>query len=383
MEKLKTVVALSGTAPGSVISIFKNVKKYNVETISLCYSRQFARLYAQSKYIDKSFFVDNQRGCEGIMNFIEENLSFHDENKPLLYFTNDVSCNYIIERRDWFEDRFELVLPSSTIVRTFNNKVLADIEARKQGLKLPQTIHVGTMEDLNFVKENFKFPIILKPISVEKRSYIGFKTKIIETQELMNISEETLLSKNLLIQEYIPGDDDKSWFYLFFRDDNGTIIDCMGKKIMQVPRKNGIMAKGKTVYNENLATLARKFLADIGYHGIGGIEFKYMDNSFYFIEMSPRTEGFIAISDMAGVSLVDCSYRYLNGLENQAFQQKEGIIYYNFLKVLFERLNKREIIFLLKDIFQMIFNRRYKVDTFSLQDMSFFIKNIFKNKLYQ
>ena len=50
-----------------------------------------------------------------------------------------------------------------------------------------------------------------------------------------------------------------------------------------------------------LSIVSREFLNKINYVEIGGIEFKKHNDQYYFIEMSPRTEGFLPISDMAGV----------------------------------------------------------------------------------
>ena len=71
----------------------------------------------------------------------------------------------------------------------------------------------------------------------------------------------------------------------------------MGVKTLQSPPGNGIMAIGETQENPELMRICRDFLSRIDYKGIGGLEFKYFNGKYYFIEMSIRIDGFISISD--------------------------------------------------------------------------------------
>ena len=98
----------------------------------------------------------------------------------------------------------------------------------------------------------------------------------------------------------------------------------MGEKTLQ---SEGIMTIGTTIYDEKLAKLCRGFIEKIDYVGIGGIEVKYCNGRYYFIEMSTRTEGFVAISDMAGVSLAKAAYLDKNELLVIGDRQKEGVRY--------------------------------------------------------
>ena len=297
---MKDIVVLAGTSPWSVLSLCKCASKHKVKAFVVCVKNGWGRKYAKSCYVYRAFDTQELELDVFWERFFVEN-PFAD--RPILYVTSDYVCQIVERNRAFYEEHFDLCMASSYIVKSFIDKNLATVEASKHGLTVPLTQELHTNEDVDIICKNFAFPVIVKPVTFLDHSKAGFKTQICETESELREFVPQFLSKgiDLQCQEYIKGEDRDCVFYQFFRDKEGCVTECMGEKTLQ---NNGIMAIGTTIFDEQLAVTCRSFLKSIDYVGIGGIEFKKYNGKYYFIEMSTRTEGFLAISDMAVAPII-------------------------------------------------------------------------------
>src|SRR5690625_4028838 len=160
---------------------------------------------------------------------------------------------------------------------------------------------------------------------------------------------------------------------MFYRASDGKIWENMGRKILQSPPGGGIMAKGKVEYNKKLSDISRKFLEEIDYKGIGGIEFKYLDNRFYFIEMNVRVEAILQITENSGVPMSLASYYDFNGMNASLKKledepQQDGHVYMAFIPTMVTRIKTRNIIGLMKDLTSAIFSKNVRLNIYSRDD---------------
>lgn len=191
-----------------------------------------------------------------------------------------------------------MTFPSVEIIDIYTLKGFAEVDASEHGLSVPKSKLVNNTVDMDFIEQEFDFPVIIKPVSTRSEDKLGFKTKICERDDFRSYTNSFVENgHHFLCQEYIPGNDNSVWFYLFVRSHSGKVLDVMGVKTLQSPPGNGIMAIGETQENPELMRICRDFLSRIDYKGIGGLEFKYFNGKYYFIEMSIRIDGFISISD--------------------------------------------------------------------------------------
>jgi len=164
-----------------------------------------------------------------------------------------------------------------------------------------------------------------------------------------------------------------SYYYLFYRANDGSIIENIGRKTLQSTPNGGIMAKGIVEYNTELATISRGFLNKIDYKGIGGIEFKKYNEKFYFIEMSTRLEGFFKIAEISNSPLSLLSYYDLshNIKKRDALlnsKQNDGMMYMDFIPTLVTKVKSRKYISFIGDVFNAIFSPKTKLNVFSMSD---------------
>lgn len=353
---MKDVVVIAG-AIGSSFSICKSIRsKYLIKTYIIFLNSNTEHYSYPTEFVTETanWVIDS---ASVFFERINEWYSLHAfKELPVLYCTSDESCMFVAQFRECFESKFILTIPDNSIISIYNNKERSDVFIRRIGLLVPNTLTIKTCNDIETVKKVFRFPVIIKPIDYQNQRKIGFKVKVCDCFDDFSSLSFDILSRKMdfLCQEYIPGGDDKSWFYIFFRTANGVIVDCMGKKIVQHPTGKGNMAMGITCRNEKMAKVSQSFLKKIGYVGIGGIEFKEYMGDFYFIEMSTRPEGFIQISNVAETPLPLIAY-YDANLEvmdvGRQFIQKDDRVYVDIIIYLVEIIKSRkyiELISLLK-----------------------------------
>ena len=374
----ETVIVLDG-ALGAVLSLCRSAEAHGLQTVVVCIERNRCDIYGHSKYVSAVYYsaVDDL-----LHTFTEICTHCQVKGKPLLLFTADIYCMIVNKRRACFDRIVTLCMPSSEIIDGFCYKNKAGDMAKANGLTVPRTTCINDMQDVEKVADTFTFPVIIKPLSVEHGEQIGFKYKILNRNGFMQEDLWNSLSGNLLCQEYIPGSDNSYWFYVFFRSGQGDVTECMGVKTMQ---SNGIMAVGTTRYNPELAQVAREFLKRIGYVGIGGIEYKQCNGAYYFIEMSTRTEGFLPISDMAGVSIADAAFQYYRTGETpcKESRQRDSIRYISVLSAVAEVLRRKNVKTVMRALLLLLFSRKgYWVECF-FRDGTYvrYIRQIIKQKM--
>ncbi len=386
-EMNNSIVVLVNEVVGSVLSICRTLKcKFDVKTYVICINSNYKTIFQSSRYVDyvSQFQVPNS------MSLLQQIKNWYTEQNfkklPILYFTDDHSCNLVNENRDWYELHFHLCLPSSFIVHSFTHKGVAEQIAENNGLLVPKGKVVITQRDLNEIFEIFSFPVIIKPRCTEEQPSLPFKkTKILAKDDFLTYTIPIIENGlSFLCQEYIPGGDDKSIFYLFYRSSLGEITECMGIKVLQSPPLRGIMAIGKTNYREEISRISQSFLNKIDYVGIGGIEYKEYDGKFYFIEMSTRAEGFTYISDLSGVSVSESSYKSYVYKTYNSKRQIDNIFYIDLAPFIKAKLSQKSFFSLFAEFIKFCLKPSCKFNILSWKDpLPFFINVaiVFNNKV--
>lgn len=390
-EKMnKSIVVLVNEVVGSVLSICRTLKRqYKVTTYVICINSNYKPIFKSSRYVD---YVSQFQAQNSLSLLKQMQNWYHEQNfkeQPILYFTDDHNCNLVNQNREWYEQSFHVCLPSSFIVESFTHKGIAETIAKQNGLLIPQSKIIESVQNIQEVYNTFKFPVILKPRCSELKEGLPFKKAKILTQSEFKEYTLSLIKKKatFLCQEYIPGGDEKSYFYLFQRNSRGHIIECIGIKVLQSPPGQGIMAIGKTNFNPDISAISRAFLNKINYVGIGGIEYKEYNGQYYFIEMNTRVEAIIQITDDANVSIPISSYMdYTNTSDHNVISknQKENIYYIDLVPFIKAKIAQKKFVSLITDLIRISLRPSYKFNILSWKDpLPFFINVavVFNNKV--
>ena len=109
------------------------------------------------------------------------------EMRPVLISTTDISCIYVNTFRNRYEELFLLTFPSVEIIDIYTLKGFAEVDASEHGLSVPKSKLVNNTVDMDFIEQEFDFPVIIKPVSTRSEDKLGFKTKICERDDLGRI----------------------------------------------------------------------------------------------------------------------------------------------------------------------------------------------------
>jgi len=133
---------------------------------------------------------------------------------------------------------------------------------------------------------------------------------------------------NLMLQEYIPGDDDQIYIFNgYFDRGSRCLAGFTGHKIRQFPVHVGCASLGVCLWNEKVAQTTIRFMQAIGYQGILDIGYRFdpRDGQYKVLDANPRVGQafrlFVAQNDM---DVVKSLYLDLTGQEQFEIVPREG-----------------------------------------------------------
>lgn len=293
---------------------------------------------------------------------------------PILYFDNDYMLALLNDSEELLKTKFIL----TQCIKDFSFKEYQMKMAVKANVKVPRTWEPKSWNDLAKMNIPDNIMLIAKPSQDESKK--PFKTLIANNLEKLIelIKEKTESINKIIIQEYIEGRQDTIWTVLGYHSSDKQFSPILtATKYSMCPPQGGVMAIGKVIKNERLSNISKKYITESNYFGIFGLEFKYSitDDSYYFIEMSPRTEGFHNITKLIGLDLPLYAY---NDLTNASINYRRNkIIKYNGywinIRYFIESLFIQKSLVDLKKIIITLFSKR-EYQHFKLGDIEPYIK---------
>jgi D-aspartate ligase len=224
--------------------------------------------------------------------------------KIILIGTNDKFVRLIVENQGKLDKKFVFNYPNIDIINTllvkdnFYNKY-------KGELNLPKTL-VYSCETKPEIKDDFKYPIILKPgngVEYNKHHFEGqskvYKIKSYESlKETVKLIEDSGYKNNLIIQEFIPGDDCALFDAVFYcGKDKKAKLATFAQIGLQERTNTGVgnctvLVNGfnEHGYDEKVIFMMKDFLEKMGYQGFAEFDLKYdnRDGSYKIFEINPR-----------------------------------------------------------------------------------------------
>jgi D-aspartate ligase len=142
-------------------------------------------------------------------------------------------------------------------------------------------------DELRKFVELTPFPIVVKPARQwHYDSY--YNPKVTDTrQELFDIFKQNQFGE-LLIQEYIPGED---WIYNGYCNSKSNLyLSFTGRKLREYPVGAGSVASGLPLENQTLRDQSEAFLRAISYSGICDIDWRLdkRDGQYKMLDCNPR-----------------------------------------------------------------------------------------------
>jgi len=187
----------------------------------------------------------------------------------------------------------------------------------------------------------FTYPCIAKPSNSARYHYAEFpgKKKIFEVEtpeeleRIFRALQDSIYDRELIVQEFIPGDDDGLRSITLFTDESGDVrVSAMGRVVLQdhAPSAigNPVCILGER--DESAIEAASRFLKHVGYHGFANFDCKYdpRDGKNKFFEVNTRPGRNTYYMTLGGVNFVTLFVRdYVLGEEIPVMRADKPFVY--------------------------------------------------------
>jgi D-aspartate ligase len=250
----------------------------------------------------------------------------------ILIPTSDETAQFVVEKAEPLSRRF--IFPTNSpemIGRLVSKKGMYEL-ALEHDIPTPATLFPNSLEDVEASLSKITFPVMLKGIygnrlqtrTQKKMVIVHSPEELIENYREMEDPE----MPNLMLQEYIPGDDDQIYIFNgYFDRRSRCLAGFTGHKIRQFPVHVGCASLGVCRWNEEVAKTTIRFMAAIGYQGILDIGYRYdpRDGRYKVLDVNPRVGQafrlFVAENDM---DVVKSLYLDLTGQPQFPIAPREG-----------------------------------------------------------
>lgn len=241
---------------------------------------------------------------------------------PVLFLTEEKSVRTVSENRHMMLPAFRIRLPGHERLMALMHKQGFQELAEACGASIPKTVHLRSHDDLARLGD-ITFPCVLKPAKKDYDYGARFKKAYVvqSPQEVEKLYTEIApVLSDLVLQQWIDGDDSDIYFTLQYVGDDGAAVSSFsGRKIRSWPPRIGGTASCTAAWNEaqELDAMTTQFFSKVGFTGMGSMEYKRdrRDGKFYMIEPTvARTDFQEEVATVNGVNIALAAYRYELGM---------------------------------------------------------------------
>ena len=232
---------------------------------------------------------------------IEVAEKFKQDGKALLLVgTNDLYVRLIIENASVLKDHYLFNYIDEDLMNQLQVKSNFYKLCEEHGIDAPTTFFYDCGSDAPF-NEKMIYPVIVKPsngIEYNNNKFQGQQKvyKVDSADQLQDVIRNITASgyqDELIIQDYIPGDDTYMWDSVIYADSKGkTQLVTFAQVVLQ---EHTVTAIGNytaliTRYDEELMKKLQGFLEAVGYRGFANFDLKYdeRDGKFKVFEVNIR-----------------------------------------------------------------------------------------------
>lgn len=244
--------------------------------------------------------LDAQGKCGLLQGSVDWNARIISKNKELL------SKWYVVPYIDF--DLLDRITQKEEFYKT----------CESLGIAYPKTWYLDCSDkDFKLDTSAFPYPLIAKPSNSAAYDLLTFpgKKKIyeIETPQELSQAFEAVrasgYSHKLIVQDFVPGDDDAIRSLTTFSDKNGDVRVVAGGRVVLQDHSPLALGNPVCILSEKVPQIiedAKKFIKATGYHGYANFDIKYdaRDGSYRFFEVNTRPGANTYYVTLGGVNFV-------------------------------------------------------------------------------
>lgn len=236
--------------------------------------------------------------------------------RPVLILTSEDSVLAISVFRERIEPLYRIDLPPAAVVEGLADKTRFHALAEEKGFAVPRSRSVRGASDLDRIGE-LTPPLILKPAD-KTLVLAGLAERVVraETAAHARAAAAQMLTcvPALIVQEWVEGPDTDIFFSLFTCDRGARLVGFFtGRKLVCSPPAIGstAMCVAAPEVAEEIHLQTSEFVRNIGYRGIGSLEFKRDSRTGRLLIIEPtvgRTDWQEEIGTLCGMNLPLLTY---------------------------------------------------------------------------
>jgi D-aspartate ligase len=290
-KKIKTPAVVFGLFETG-LGVIRSLGSKGVPVIGIDFKKDVAWY---SRYAN-SYICPHPSDDKFLVEWLRNTFAKQGKKYPV-FLTGDDFLSFVSRNRDELSDFLLFEMPHPQLIQSISNKYEQYLLALNCQVPVPETWVITNEPDkIKFLSVRKTFPLFIKGMDVGSwRSLFGGTKKgfvVKDESELLRLVEDFDFQKvPVVVQELIEGTDSDHFKYCAYVDAQGvTHCEFMLQKIRQYPIRFGVGSAVKSIYNEELLHVGRKFFKGIGYCGVGSAEFKWdrKTNQFKLIELNPR-----------------------------------------------------------------------------------------------
>jgi predicted ATP-grasp superfamily ATP-dependent carboligase len=268
-----------------------------------------------SKYVKERFAIPHPEGEE------EQFLSVlvargKKAERSMLIPADDATLKVISRNRALLADHYLVACPEWGVTERIIDKKHTYEIAGSLGIPCPKTFVPASPDDLDEGAKAMGFPCLVKPRQ-SHLYYERFKRKMVkvENREQMQVActEAVEAGVDVMLQEYIPGDDTRGVNYNSYFADGDPLIEFTAEKVRLSPPGFGVPSVVVSKEIGEVIEPGRKLLRALGFNGYSCTEFKKdpRDGVYKLMEVNGRHNRSALLAVKCGINFPWVEYRHL------------------------------------------------------------------------
>lgn len=344
-ETALPVVLLGGNA--NALSIVRNLGRHGID-VTVSVPESYAAL--KSRYCRRTLPIPSGASPKEFWEEILLQQHHPDLRGSLLLALDDHAVEFLAERQPQLRADYRLDDSVPEIHLAMLDKLKTLKLATKAGIPTPGYCDVRDLEDLERVRAELQFPVVIKPVHahLSRRHFPQIKVVIANAWEDLHRPVKAFLDRGLeiIVCEMIPGPDSLLSSYYTYHDADGHPLFHYTKRILRRHRLNC----GKATYHisewlPETAEAGQNFFRAIGFRGLGNVEFKRdpRDQQLKIIECNPRFTDAHELLVRCGLDTSLMIYRHLTNRpidQVDPYRRPRRLIFPLYDLIAFHRLRK-------------------------------------------
>ena len=287
---------------GSDANVYGMARSFYMEygVTSLAIGKGALAATANSKLVKIAVVEPNLEDDAVFVRTLTDFAKAHTGKTLVLVSCGDNYTGLMARARAALEPYYKFACPTPELVAELDTKEFFYQACERHGLSYPRTFGC-TNENYKTVELPFPFPCIIKASNSvaywnckfphKKKVFVAYNKE--EFDAITAAIYSSSYQDNLVLQEYIPGDDNCMRVLNCYSGlDHKVKLMALGRPLLeeQTPEGIGNYAAIMNVRDDELMEKMKAFLEDVGWEGFSNFDMKYdaRDGKYKLFEMNPR-----------------------------------------------------------------------------------------------